>query len=119
MRGSSRLIGLAGGALFLLGAVSCGGSGAISADDLRRCVGKELPAGAVDRVFSSSEQGVTSLNYYHRGAETDVSVFPNAKAAIAAERAEARLGDAHDRRIKNVLYGGGGAVEAAVVHCAE
>jgi len=119
MRGSARLIAFAGGALLLLAAASCGGGGAISAADLRHCVSKELPPGAVDRVFSSSEQGVTSLNYYHRGAETDVSVFPSAKAAIAAEKAEARLGDAHDRRIKNVLYGGGGAVEAAVVRCAK
>jgi TRAP-type mannitol/chloroaromatic compound transport system substrate-binding protein len=106
-------------ALVLLGAVSCGGAGAIDADELRSCVRKELPPGAVDRVVSSTEQGVTSINYYHRGAETDVSVFASADDAISAEKAEARLGDAHDRRIANVLYSGGGAVEAAVVRCAK
>ncbi len=62
---------------------------------------------------------MTSINYYHRGAETDVSVFASADDAMAAEKAEARLGDAHDRRIANVLYSGGGAVEAAVVRCAK
>jgi len=106
-------------ALVLFGAVSWGGAGAIDADELRSCVRKELPRGAVDRVVSSTEQGVTSINYYHRGAETDVSVFASADDAISAEKTEARLGDAHDRRIANVLYSGGGAVEAAVVRCAK
>jgi len=101
-----------------LGAVSCGGAGSVSADDLKACVRKQLPAGAVDRVVVTSEQGVTSINYYRRGGETDVSVFASADDAIAAEKAEARLGDAHDRRIRNVLYSGGGAVEAAVIRCA-
>ena len=68
-------------------------------------------------VVTSTEQGVTSINYYHRGGETDVSVFASADDAIAAEKAEARLGDAHDRRVENVLYSGGGPVEAAVVRC--
>ena len=102
----------------LLGAVSCGGADTVSADELRTCVRKQLPAGAVDRVLVSTEEGVTSINYYRRGGETDVSVFASADDSISAEKAEARLGDAHDRRIKNVLYSGGGAVEAAVVRCA-
>jgi hypothetical protein len=105
-------------AVVVLGAVSCGGADTVSADDLKGCVRKELPAGAVDRVLVTHEEGVTSLNYYRRGGETDVSVFATAADAIAAEKAEARLGDAHDRRIKNVLYSGGGAVEAAVIRCA-
>jgi hypothetical protein len=106
-------------ALVLLGAVSCGGAGSVSADDLRSCVRKHLPGGAVDNVLVSTEQGVTSINYFHRGSETDVSVFATADDAVAAERAEARLGDAHDRRINNVPYSGGGAIQTAVVRCAK
>lgn len=57
------------------------------------------------------------MNYFHHGGETDLSVFPTVDDAVAAEKAEARLGDAHDRRIRNVLYSGGGPVEAAIVAC--
>jgi hypothetical protein len=105
-------------ALVLVGAVSCGTAGVVSGDDLRSCVREQLPVGAVDRVLVSVEQDVTSLNYFHHGSETDVSVFATAADAVAAEKAEARLGDAHDRRVNNVLYSGGGAIEAAVVRCA-
>ena len=96
---------------------ACGGNNVRSADGLRKCVNDRLPAGAVDRVLVTDEEGVTSINYYHHGDETNVSVFPSATDAAEAEKAEARLGDAHDRRIRNVLYGGGGVIEAAVVAC--
>jgi hypothetical protein len=96
----------------------CGHDGVVSAADLHSCVAKRLPAGAVDRVVTGTEEGVTSTNYYRRGNETAVSVFPSVDDAVKAEAAEARLGDAHDRRIGNVLYSGGGAVEDAVVACA-
>ena len=95
----------------------CGGKSERSAADLRACVDKHLPAGAVDRVFATTEEGVTSINYFHRGAETDLTIFKSAADAEAAEKAEARLGDAHDRRVANVLYSGGGAVERAIVGC--
>jgi hypothetical protein len=106
-------------ALVLLGAVSCGGPDSVSAGDLQNCVREHLPPNSVDNVLVSSEQGVTSINYFHRGSEVDVSVFASAEDAVAAEKAEARLGDAHDRRIKNVLYSGGGAIQSAVVRCAQ
>jgi len=96
----------------------CGGSALRSGSDVRACVAKSLPAGFVTRVFVSSEEGATSLNYFHGGDETDVTVFPSIKAAREAEAAEARLGDAHDRRVRNVLVSGGGRIEAAVRSCA-
>ena len=95
----------------------CGGKSERSAADLRACVDKNLPAGAVDRVFATTEEGVTSINYFHHGAETDLTIFKSAADAEAAEKAEARLGDAHDRRVANVLYSGGRAVERAIVGC--
>ncbi len=95
----------------------CGSGGAQSAASIRSCIEDRLPAGSFDRVFASTEEGVTSLNYFHNGSETDVTIFKSASDAVDAEAAEARLGDAHDRRIKNVLYSGGGAIEAAVVQC--
>ncbi len=95
----------------------CGGTSARSAADLRSCVDKQLPKGAVDHVFANTEEGVTSINYFHRGGETDLTIFKTAADAEAAEQAEARLGDAHDRRVENVLYSGGGAVERAIVGC--
>jgi hypothetical protein len=98
-------------------AAGCGSGGPKSADDIQECVKKRLPAGAVDRVFVNTEEGVTSVNYFRNGSETDMSVFPSVDDAVAAEQAEARLGDAHDRRLKNVLYSGGGPVEAAIVQC--
>ena len=88
-----------------------------SADSLRACIRDRLPAGAVDRVAASTLEGVTTITYVHRGSETTVSVFPSEDDAREAELAEARLGDAHDRRRGNVLYSGGGAVERAVSGC--
>jgi hypothetical protein len=95
----------------------CGAYKALPANDVRACVKEHLPPGAVDRVFVNTEEGVTSVNYYHRGAETDVTIFNSAADAEEAEKAEARLGDAHDRRVANVLYSGGGAVERAITTC--
>jgi hypothetical protein len=109
--------GIAACAVLVALAAGCGGSKTLSARDVRACVDKHLSPGAVDRVFASTEQGVTSVNYFHRGAETDLTIFKSARDAEAAEKAEARLGDAHDRRIANVLYSGGGAVERAIVTC--
>jgi hypothetical protein len=105
--------------LFLLAASACGGSGTRSAAELRSCVSDRLPAGAVDRVVTSTEEGVTSLIYYHAAGQTVVSVFKTAGDAQHALEAEARIGDAHDRRVGSVLYSGGGAIEAAVVACAK
>jgi hypothetical protein len=68
-------------------------------------------------VLVTTEQGVTTLNYVRRGSETMVTIFKSAAAARAAEEAEARLGDAHDRRKGNALYSGGGAAERAIVDC--
>ena len=93
------------------------GSHTVSAKDLRACIDKHLPRGAVDRVFASEEEGVTTVNYYRHGNETDVSIFKSVADAKEAEKAEARIGDAHDRRIKNVLYSGGGIVERALIGC--
>ena len=98
-------------------AAGCGGQSTHSAADLRACVKQQLPPGAVDRVFANTEDGVTSVIYFHRGGETDLTIFKSAADAEAAEKAEARLGDAHDRRVANVLYSGGGAAERAIVTC--
>jgi hypothetical protein len=95
----------------------CGGSSTTTADELQACVKKRLPPGAVDRFFTSTEQGVTTLNYFRRGSETVATVFESTDAAKAAMEAEARIGDAHDQRRGNVLYGGGGAAERAIVAC--
>jgi hypothetical protein len=98
-------------------AAACGGSKAKSADAVQQCVKKHVPAGMIDRAFASTEEGVTSVNYTVNGNEITMSVFESPADAMAAEKAEARLGDAHDRRLKNVLYSGGGAIEAAIVAC--
>ena len=95
----------------------CGGDSTRTAAELRACVDKQLRPGEVDRVFASTEDGVTSINYFRRGSETDLTIFKSAADAEAAEKAEARLGDAHDRRVANVLYSGGGPVERAIVAC--
>jgi hypothetical protein len=95
----------------------CGASGTRSAKSLRRCVGARLPAGSVDRVAATTVDGVTTIIYYHHGSETTASVFASEDDAKQAELAEARLGDAHDRRVGNVLYSGGGAAEEAVAAC--
>jgi hypothetical protein len=100
----------------LLVVAACGG-GTMSAASIQKCVREHVPPGAIDRVFTNTEAGVTSVNYFHDGAETDLSVFPSAADAEAAEKAEARLGDAHDRRLRNVLYSGGGVIEQAIVDC--
>ena len=106
-------------ALLLLAVVfasACGG-GARSADDLRSCVAKRLPAGAIDRTTVSTVEGVTTIDYVHDGAETVVTVFPSVEEAQHGLDEEARMGDAHDTRTRNVLHSGGGAVEDAVVAC--
>jgi len=103
-------------AVLLALATGCGG-GTKSAAAIEKCVREHVPAGTIDRVFTNTEEGVTSVNYFHGDAETDLSVFPSASDAEAAEKAEARLGDAHDRRLKNVLYSGGGVIEQAIVDC--
>ena len=101
--------------LVALAATACGGSGTISAGSLRACVAKSVPGAAVR---SSTEQGVTTLTWRNvDGGETIASVFASGSDAEDAEKAEARLGDAHDRRLRNVLYSGGGAVEDAIVEC--
>jgi hypothetical protein len=107
-------------ALVLLGVVlasACGGESTRSSADLRACVAKRLPPGAVDRTVVSTVEGVTTIDYVHAGAETVVTVFPSVKDAEHGLEEEARIGDAHDERRKNVLYSGGGAIEAAVVAC--
>jgi hypothetical protein len=101
----------------VLVATGCGGGDTRSAADLRACVAKRLPPGSVDRTIVSTVEGVTTIDYVHGGAETVVTVFPSVKDAAHGLDEEARLGDAHDRRTRNVLYGGGGAVEDAVVAC--
>ena len=53
----------------------CGSGGAQSAASIRSCIEDRLPAGSFDRVFASTEEGVTSLNYFHNGSETDVTIF--------------------------------------------
>jgi hypothetical protein len=98
-------------------AAGCGDDGPRSAEALRGCVHDRLPPGVVDRVVSSTVEGVTTIIYVHRGSETSVSIFASETDAKEAELAEARLGDAHDRRVGNVLYSGGGAAEAAVAAC--
>jgi hypothetical protein len=93
---------------------ACGSAKTYSAADVRACVGR----GAYTHVFVSREEGVTSLNYaYANGGEADVSVFRSAKDAAEAEKQEARLGDAHDRLRANVLFSGGGRVQAALERC--
>ena len=47
----------------------------------------------------STVEGVTTITYFHRGGETIVSIFASEDDAKEAELAEARLGDAHDRRV--------------------
>jgi len=98
---------------------ACGGAGRHPVDALRACVAERVPASAVAHVVTSTEGGVTTLIYSSpRGEQTTVSVFRSAGDASAALEAEARIGDAHDRRAGNVLYDGGGAVAAAVARCA-
>jgi hypothetical protein len=101
-------------AVLALLAAGCGGAKTFTVHDVRSCV----PSNGYTDVFVSTEDGVTSLNYrYANGGEADVSVFASPAAALAAEQQEARLGDAHDRRRANVLYSGGGPVQAALEDC--
>ena len=101
--------------LLLLAAAACGGENVRSAKSLRSCVAGRLAPG--DRVLESTVDGVTTITYLQRGGETIVSVFPSVGAAKEAMDAEARIGDAHDQRVQNVLYGGGGSAAAAVEAC--
>jgi len=103
--------------LLLLTAAGCGSESMRSAQSLRSCVAGHLAPGAVDRVLETTVEGVTTITYLQRGGETIVSVFPSVGAAKDAMDAEARIGDAHDQRVQNVLYGGGGGVSAAVEAC--
>ena len=102
----------------MLAAACGGGAHMTSAATLRACVKAKLPPGVVTRVFTHTEEGVATTNYYSAsGTETDVNVFPSVQAAKDAEAQEARLGDAHDRRTVNVLHGGGGPADRAVSAC--
>lgn len=101
-------------ALLALVLTACGGARTYGAGAVRACV----PRTAYTHVLVTREEGVTSLNYaYVDGSEADVSVFASAHDAEDAEKQEARLGDAHDRRRANVLYSGGGPVQAALERC--
>jgi hypothetical protein len=114
---AARSVGLVLATVML--ATACGGGAhSTSAATLRSCVKAKLAPGTVTRVFTHTEEGVATTNYYYRdGSETDVNVFPSVQAAKEAEAQEARLGDAHDRRTGNVLHGGGGPADRAVSAC--
>ena len=99
----------------LLLMAACGSESTRSAKSLRSCVAGHLAPGA--RVLESTVEGVTTITYLQHGGETIVSVFPSVGAAKDAMDAEARIGDAHDQRVQNVLYGGGGSAAAAVEAC--
>jgi hypothetical protein len=98
-------------------AASCGRHDRGAAAELQACVKEKAPAGSYDRAVVSTAQGVTTVDYVHNGAETVMTIFKTPKDAQTALDAEARIGDAHDKRIDNVLYSGGGAVEDAIVRC--
>jgi hypothetical protein len=101
----------------VLAAAGCGGEHLRTVKSLRACVGEHLAKGAAGRVFESTVDGVTTITYAQRDGETLVSVFPSVGAAQDAMDAEARIGDAHDQRVGNVTYGGGGSATAAVEAC--
>jgi hypothetical protein len=101
----------------VLAAAGCGAEDIRSAKSLRACVEVRIAPGTVDHVLESTVDGVTTITYLQRGGETLVSVFPSVGAAKEAMDAEARIGDAHDQRVQNVLYGGGGSAAAAVEAC--
>jgi hypothetical protein len=109
-----KLLGLS---LVVLAAAGCGGEDMRSAKSVRACVADRLALGAADRVFESTVDGVTTITFVQGGGETLVSVFPSASAAKDALEAEARIGDAHDQRVQNVLYGGGDSAATAVEAC--
>jgi hypothetical protein len=104
-------------ALLVAVAAGCGTSSPPTAAELRSCIEHALPKGFTPAVSTSVDDGVTSLVYTEGGAEAYVTVFDSVEGAKEAEESEARLGDAHDRRIRNVLYSGGGPVETATVAC--
>ena len=89
----------------------CGGESTVDAQDFGGCV-RETQHPTVH-----TEEGVTTFIFTANGAETTASVFPSVADAKDALEAEARIGDAHDQRRRNVLYGGGGQAEAAIVAC--
>jgi hypothetical protein len=103
--------------LVVLAMAGCGDEDTRSAKSLRACVEDRITLGTVDHVLESTVDGVTTITYLQRAGETLVSVFPSVGAAKEAMDAEARIGDAHDQREQNVLYGGGGSVAAAVEAC--
>jgi len=103
--------------MVMLATAGCGGEDTRSAKSLRACVAGRLAPGTVDHVLESTVDGVTTITYLQRAGETLVSVFPSVGAAKEAMDAEARIGDAHDQRVQNVLYGGGGSAAAAVEAC--
>ena len=100
-------------------AAGCGGSSDRSPAAIRNCIEDRVPRSSYEKLIASTEEGVVSLNYYRSGGdETTISIFPSEADAMSAEQAEARLGDAHDRRLRTVLYSGGGPIERAVRACA-
>jgi hypothetical protein len=104
-------------ALVVLALAGCGGHRS-AAEALQACVGKRLPGGPADHITASTVAGVTSVAFFQGGGEeTDLTIFPSVNAAMAGEHAEARIGDAHDRRLANVLFTGGSAVESAIAAC--
>ena len=102
-----------------VGATACGGQGPRSAVAAHLRGATACRPGRSTASHASTVEGVTTITYYHRGSETTVSVFSSDDDAKQAELAEALLGDAHDRRVGNVLYSGGGAAEEAVTACLE
>jgi hypothetical protein len=96
---------------------ACGGGKSPTAA-LQDCVGKRLPGGPPDHVTASTTEGVRSVSYFLPGGdEIDLTIFPTTSAAMKGEKAAARIGDAQSRRAANVLYGGGLAVETAILDC--
>ncbi len=95
----------------------CGSKHAPSAKSLRACLDDRLAPSAVGHVRQSTIEGVTTLTYTLHGGETLISIFPSESAAKDAAAAEARIGDAHDQRLRNVMYSAGGSTAAAVAAC--
>lgn len=79
---------------------------------------KQLPVGSAVRTDSSTVEGVTTARFFDRGgSEIELTIFKTVNGAKQAEAAEARIGDAHDRRVGNMLYTGGDDVARAVSSC--
>jgi hypothetical protein len=97
---------------------SCGGGRQHSAAAFQRCVEGRLSRSDVDHVATSMEEGVASISFVYRDGNADVaSIFKSVADAKEAEKAEARIGDAHDKRVRNVLYSGGRDFDAAIIAC--